>query len=402
MTDDIKKELDQLGDLVDSKIEKATNAAKDNLKGEVDESLKSEISNLTNMYLEKHDAINKRMDEIEVSNKKLEKSSERPLNFKSALKKSINDGAIEDLKKGRARAASFEVKADMTTGADFTGEVIAADRVPGIKYDPANAVHVRSIVPVGTTTSDTIRYIKESAYTQGAAATSEGSALGQTDFNLTASTANVELIGTYLRISKQMMDDTEQLTSYISARVPSKLMAVEDDQLLGGNGVAPNLEGLRNSATVWSTGASGFGAADFATPQQFDVLITALNQVAKFNYTSDGILLHPTDFHKILSLKDSDNRYLKDQVYQGLQPTFMGVPVRLSTAMAEGEFIVGNFSQAAQIWVRDNVAVEFFEQDSDNVQKNFITVRVQERIAMTTYLPNALCRGSFATVIAAL
>ena len=80
----------------------------------------------------------------------------------------------------------------------------------------------------------------------------------------------------------------------------------------------------------------------------------------------------------------------------------MGVPVRLSTAMAEGEFIVGNFSQAAQIWQRENVSVEFFEQDSDNVQKNFITVRVQERIAMTTYLPNALCRGSFATVIAAL
>ena len=401
MNEEIKKELDQIGDLVDSKIEKAMGAAEDNAKGEIEESLKSEISNLSNEYLEKHEAMQKRMDTIEIEAKKNAIDS-KPMTFKGALKEAVDGGAIEGLKKGQTRAASFEVKADMTTGADFTGEVIAATRVPGIKYDPANAVHVRSIVPVGTTNSDTIRYITESAYTQGAAATSEGSALGQTDFNLTASTANVELIGTYLRISKQMLDDTEQLTSYISARVPSKLMAVEDDQLLGGNGVAPNLEGLRNSATVWSTGASGFGAADFATPQQFDVLITALNQVAKFNYTSDGILLHPTDFHKILSLKDSDNRYLKDQVYQGLQPTFMGVPVRLSTAMAEGEFIVGNFSQAAQIWQRENVSVEFFEQDSDNVQKNFITVRVQERIAMTTYLPNALCRGSFATVIAAL
>ena len=80
----------------------------------------------------------------------------------------------------------------------------------------------------------------------------------------------------------------------------------------------------------------------------------------------------------------------------------MGVPFRISTAMAEGEFIVGNFSQAAQIWQRENVSVEFFEQDTDNVQKNFVTVRVQERLAMTTYLPNALCRGSFATVVAAL
>jgi HK97 family phage major capsid protein len=401
MNDDIKKELDQIGDLVDSKIEKAFNSAQDNAKGEVEESLKSEISNLTNDYLVKNDEMQKRMDIIEMAAKKNAVDS-KPMNFKSAIKDAIEGGAIEALKKGKSRASSFEVKADMTTGADYTGEVIAATRVPGFKFDPSNSVHIRQIVPVGTTNSDLIRYVKESAYTQGAAATAEGGALGQTDFNLTASTAPVETIGTYLRLSRQMMEDTEQLSSYISARVPSKLMAVEDDQLLGGNGTAPNLEGLRNSATVWSTGASGFGAADFATPQQFDVLITALNQVAKANYTSDGILLHPTDFHKILTLKDSDNRYLKDQVYQGLQPTFMGVPVRISTAMAEGEFIVGNFSQAAQIWQRENISVEFFEQDSDNVQKNFITVRVQERLGFTTYLPNALCRGSFATVIAAL
>lgn len=401
MNEDIKKELDQIGDLVDSKIEKAMNAAQDNAKGEVEESLKSEISNLSNDYLEKHDAMQKRMDTIEIEAKKNAIDSV-PMTFKGALKEAVEGGAIEDFKKGRSRATSFEVKADMTTGADFTGEVIAATRVPGIKFDPSNEVHVRSIVPVGTTTSDTIRFVKESAYTDGNAATSEGSALGQTDFNLTASTANVELIGTYLRLSKQMLDDTEQLTSYISARVPSKLMAVEDDQLLGGSGVAPNLEGLRNSATAWSNTDSGFAAGVISNPQNIDVLITALNQIAKFNYTSDGILMHPTDFHKILALKDGDNRYLKDQVYQGLQPTFMGVPFRLSTAMAEGEFIVGNFSQAAQIWQRDNVSVEFFEQDSDNVQKNFITVRVQERLAMTTYLPNALCRGSFATVIAAL
>ena len=402
MDENIKEQLDQIGGLVDEKIEKAMNAAKDNAKGEVEHSLKSEIEHLQNSYVEKQDELNKRLDSIEVSNKKLAEATTEPMSFKSALKNAFDDGAIENLKKGNSRASSFEVKADMTTGADFTGEVIAATRVPGIKFDPANTTHIRQMIPNGTTNSDLIRYITESAYTDGNAATNEGSALGQSDFNLTASTAPIETIGTYLRVSRQMLDDTEQLSSYISARVPSKLMAVEDDQLLGGNGVAPNLHGLRNTATQWSTGLSGFGAADFATPQQFDVLITALNQIAKFNYAADNILLNPTDFHKILSLKDSDNRYLKDQVYQGLQPTFMGVPVKINTAMAEGEFIVGNFAQAAQVWVRENVNVEFFEQDTDNVQKNFITIRVQERIGFTTYLPNALCRGSFATVIAAL
>ena len=45
MDENIKEQLDQIGGLVDEKIEKAMNAAKDNAKGEVEHSLKSEISN---------------------------------------------------------------------------------------------------------------------------------------------------------------------------------------------------------------------------------------------------------------------------------------------------------------------------------------------------------------------
>lgn len=401
MDENIKNQLDQIGDIVDSKIEKAFKSSKDNAKGEIEESLKSEISNLTNEYLAKNDEANKRMDSIEMNAKKTA-SSQKTMNLKTALTDAIEGGAIENLKKGNSRAASFEIKADMTTGADFTGEVIAASRVPGIKFDPSSPVHVRDMVPVGTTNSDVVRYVTESAYAQGAGATAEGAALGQTDFNLTAATANVELLGTYLRISRQMMEDTEQLTSYISARIPSKLMAVEDDQVLGGNGVAPNLHGLRNTATLWTNAKSGYAAGVIANPQNFDVLITAKNQVEKANYRATNILMHPTDFNKLLSTKDGDSRYIKDQVYQGLAPSFAGIPIVTNTNMAEGEFILGDFAQAAQLWVRENAGVEFFEQDSDNVQKNFITVRVQERVAFSTYLPNALCRGSFATVIAAL
>ena len=55
------------------------------------------------------------------------------MTFKGALNEALENGAIEGLSKGNSRSASFEIKADMTTGADFTGEVIPADRVPGIQ-----------------------------------------------------------------------------------------------------------------------------------------------------------------------------------------------------------------------------------------------------------------------------
>ena len=135
---------------------------------------------------------------------------------------------------------------------------------------------------------------------------------------------------------------------------------------------------------------------------EFDVIVAALNQLSLSNYTADKIILHPTDFHKILLLKDSNNRYLKDQVYAGLQPTFMGVPVILNTAIASGSFLLGNFSQGTQLWIRDNVSVEFFREDGTNVRDGFVTVRCVERVALTNYLPNSFVYGdSFADAMVA-
>ena len=46
MNEETKKHLDQIGDLVDAKIEKAFESAKDNAVREVENSLKTEIDNL--------------------------------------------------------------------------------------------------------------------------------------------------------------------------------------------------------------------------------------------------------------------------------------------------------------------------------------------------------------------
>lgn len=80
----------------------------------------------------------------------------------------------------------------------------------------------------------------------------------------------------------------------------------------------------------------------------------------------------------------------------------MGVPVIVNTAIAAGTFLAGNFAQGSQLWTRDNLAVSFHREDGTNVRDGFVTVRVQERIALTNYLPNAFVNGSFATAKAAL
>jgi len=398
MNEEIKNQLDQIGNIVDEKIEKAFNQAKDNAKGEYESSLKSEIENLSAQYVEKSESLNKRLDEMEMAAKKTA-SGATPKTFKAALESALKDGAIEAMVKGNSNAARFEVKADMSLGADVTGVVAAETIVDQIKYDPSRSVHIRSLIPLGSTDGQTIRFPKESAYSDGAAATAETAAFGQSDFNLTATTVNVEKIGTYMRITGEMLDDIKQLTSYLSARVPAKVLSVEDNEILNGDGSSPNLDGLFTDGAAFAAG--GFALA-IESANEFDVLTVALNQLALSNYQADTILLNPTDLHKMILLKSTANEYLRNQIFSGLQPTINGIPVTLNTAVTAGKFLVGNLRQATQLWIRENLAVEFSREDSDNFQKNFVTVRAMERVALTNYLPNAIVQGTFSTAKAAL
>jgi len=401
MNEELKNQLDQIGNLVDSKIEKAFNSAKDNARGEVEESLKSEISNLSNEYLAKHEAIAKRMDEMEVNAKKT-LAGATPKSFKGALDAAIKEGAIEAMLKGNSNAASFEVKADMTMAADFTGVVAGETIVPQFKYDPSRSIHIRSLIPNGSTDAQTIRFPKESGYADNAAATAQGSTLGQSDFDITATSVNLEKIGTYMRITEEMLNDTPQLSSYLSARVPGKVLSVEDTEILNGDGSSPNLDGLFTDGAAFVTGSGGAFYQSIESANQYDVLVAALNQLALSNYQADTILLNPTDLHKIVLLKSTANEYLRQQIYTGVQPTIMGIPVTVNTAVTAGKFLVGNLAQATQLWIRENLAVSFSREDSTNFRDGFITVKAQERVALTNYQPNAIVQGTFSTAITAL
>lgn len=401
MNEEIKNQLDQIGDLVDSKIEKAFNSAQDNAKGEIEESLKSEISNLSNEFVAKNDELNKRMDEMEVNAKKT-LSGVNSKSFKGSLDAAFKDGVIEGLVKGNTNAASFEVKADMTMAADFTGVVADETVVAQFKFDPSRSVHIRSLIPQGSTSAQTIRFPKESGYSDNAAATAQGSTLGQSDFDITATSVNLEKIGTYMRLTEEMLADTPQLSSYLSARVPSKVLSVEDNEIISGDGSSPNLDGLLTDGTAFTTSSGGLFYQSVESANEYDVLVAALNQLALVNYQADTILLNPTDLHKIVLLKSTANEYLRQQIYTGIQPTIMGIPVTINTAMPNGKFLVGNLAQATQLWIRENLAISFSREDSTNFRDGFVTVKAQERVALTNYLPNAIVQGTFSTAKTAL
>lgn len=399
---DIQKQLDQIGNLVDERIEKAVGQIKDNANHEYDSVIKSEIENLSQKFIEKHDEQTKRLDAVELAAKRDVEGSMK-LNFKGQIQKALNDGALHGMTKGTHSGARFEVKtSDMTMANTNTGVVASEQVIEEFKFNPSRSVHIRSLIPNGSTDAQTIRYPRETAYTDSAAAAAQGSALGQSDFDITAQSVNMEKIGTFVKVTDEMLSDTAGLSSYLAARIPGKVLSIEDNEILNGDGSSPNLDGLFTDGTAFVTGSGGAFYQAVESANEYDVLVAAINQVALENYSVDTILLNPSDLHKIVLLKSTANEYLRQQIYTGIQPTIMGIPVTVNTAVTAGKFLAMDSRAATQYWIRENLGIEFSREDGTNFQSNFVTVRAQLRAALTNYLPKAIVQGTFSTAKTAL
>jgi hypothetical protein len=65
-----------------------------------------------------------------------------------------------------------------------------------------------------------------------------------------------------------------------------------------------------------------------------------------------------------------------------------------SFAMPAGQFIVGAFTEATQIWDREDANVTASTEDRDNFIKNMVTLLAEERVGLAVYVPPALVKGA--------
>jgi HK97 family phage major capsid protein len=406
---DIQKQLESIENKIDDRLAKAEKAIEE--YGEHSDDLTQEVKGLMDDWRdlkEKREKLQETVDEhaskIARMSKGLDQPGGRAKTFSASLQEKFESSeAFKALKEGRTNKASIDIapfteKAVMTQGADLTGEVIAPDRVPGVVADPDRPTHVRQFIATGQTTSNTIRYIEETGFANNAAPVAEGTDKPESDIDLEAKDAPVRLVAHTMRVSKQMLDDISYLASYLGQRARYGIRLEEDSQILYGDGTGENLTGLDQSAdsafdnTALGNQFPGNDASDTAT--EIDVLRYAILQARLAEYPVDVVMLNPADMAALDSLKDADGRYL--DAMERLGVTFVE-----NTAVTADDFFVGSFSTGGnvQLFDRMQTTLEVFEQDRDNVLKNLITFRAEERLALPIYRPEGIVHGDFSTAL---
>jgi hypothetical protein len=252
--------------------------------------------------------------------------------------------------------------------------------VVGAAYRP---LRVLDLVPVGTMDGNSLPYTQEGG-TFGAAPTAEGVRKPGGGMTLTDANANAETIAVWQKIKKPALSDTAALQSIIDQRLRYAVRLALEGQVIAGDGVSPNLSGIRTQAGIgkvtWASMA--------ATVPLADRILAGIVQVMLGNGEANGVAINPTEWQGILTAKETTSgAYLQGGPFSPVASTVWGVPMLPTPAMQAGFSLVGDWSQGAQVFVREGVNVLISDSDATDFTENRVTILAEGRFALAVWRP---------------
>ncbi len=303
----------------------------------------------------------------------------------------VASDAFADFKNGsssRARA-TFENNT-IVTGGD--NSVTRHDQLPGVVAGAFRMLRVMDTVTQGQTSSNIVYYSRELAWTNNAAGTAEGTTKPESDLTFEEVNVPIRTIPHFIKVSKQALDDSTFLASYIDRRMSHGINNVVEQQIISGDGTGQNYSG-------WLAAGNFVEIDPTATTDIYGLASKQKYAMIAADYMPEYFYMNPLDWATAETIRRAagDAAFVAASgavtyVNNGLQPMLWGLPVVLSNNIPQGSIICK--STVADMHLnRQSTTVEMFEQDGDNVTTNLVTVRAEMRGAEAVMIPTAINRG---------
>lgn len=349
---------------IDQKLEKINEAIKGFSKTEDIEALKGMIKQVQ----DHNDAL-----DIKLQGKagKAEKKSFFDA-FSEAVEKNYDE--IKSVRKGQG--VKLEVK-DFTLSGSLTGDAVATYNAKQV-LTPAAKINARDLIP--TTSSPTGLYItyKEGALTGAAAKQTEGSAKAE----LTPTLSEVKVVSSYVagftQFSKQAINSLPWIQQTLSRILLREFYKAENS--------------IFNTAF-----ATGTGSSTTAATVDAEQLIDYVANLEAANYSASVIVVNPKDWATIAKTATLNLQVV--MAYNPISKQFElnGIPIVKASWCTVDKCIVMDVEYVERVEV-EGLKLEFFEQDSDNVQKNLITARIECLEEINIMDTAAIVYGDFGVV----
>ncbi|MDC9591072.1 phage major capsid protein [Xenorhabdus sp. XENO-10] len=303
----------------------------------------------------------------------------------------ISAEALKDINASipASKRISVPVQAALTSSGVAEG-VVEPQRLPGVDVAPKQRLFIRDLIAPGKTTSSAIFWVQQTGFTNKAAVVPENTAKPYSDIQFATKITAVTTVAHMFKASKQILDDFAQLQSLVDAEMRYGLKFVEEQEILFGDGSGAHLHGIIPQASKFK--------AEFKVDKQngIDDLRLAMLQAQLARFPASAHVLHFIDWASIELAKDSLGRYILGNPAGLIGPTLWGLPVVATEAAAfRGKFLTGAFNAGAQIFDREETNVVISTENTDDFEKNMISLRCEERLALAVKRPEAFVYGDF-------
>jgi HK97 family phage major capsid protein len=321
--------------------------------------------------------------------------------------KELRESGLLSMEKSRislnpVKALDREQTKTLLTGSGAPGtQLLVNQRLPGIMPLLQAPLQFVNLITVGSTDGNVVEWVRMSAIANNAAEVAEATATTgvsgtkpESGLTLVVESTTVRTIAHWIPATKQALQDMSQLRSLIDGVLIDGVARRLNTEVLAGDGVAPNLRGILNTAGIGTLARGGAGGIG-ATEPNVEAIYRAITAVRLSFFEPNAVVMHPTNWQAIRLSRDlsggaNTGGYLFGPPSIPGADTLWGLRVVLDTGIPVNTALVADFTQAI-LYVRDGVSVIATDSHSDFFVRNLVAVLAEGRYALAMPRPTAFC-----------
>jgi HK97 family phage major capsid protein len=338
------------------------------------------------------DGLKSTITDIQQKQTKLPAGGDKP---KSMGDQFFESDSFKAFKSGQSTKASFEVKATLINSGNDTSRHAVLDGVQGAAF---RRLTVMPTLDQATTDSNIIYFPRETTWTNTADGQgTEGTTKAESTLIITEQNEPVITIAHFLPVSKQALDDSSFLSAFLNRRMTHGVNNAVEQQVISGLTASGELSG-------WADSGNSTVTAPASTGNIFGLANKMKLEIELADYEPAFYYMNPTDFSTMETIQrgTGDAAYVAasgalNYVNQGMTLLLWGLPVVKSNNVPAGTMYC-KAREADMFASRMGTVLEMSESDSDNFQKNLVTVRAETRGALLNFAPAAIRSGIIANI----
>lgn len=413
------KEIEGLEAELKAGLEAIKKQVEEKTAGVTPEELQNELKSFSDKFIEELKAkeadsevikaMQAHIDKLDVKINKSKANGSSAKTFSAIVSEQLEEqkSALADLKNNRSASVNLEVKAVgslMFSNDTYEGTALTNQMDLEIGRIPRVAPLFRNIVrafPIAAGKNQ-VTYIDKYPKDGGAGMTGEGEKKSQVDWKYVEKSASLKKITAFVKVSKEMIDDVLFLRSEINSELRDEIEKKLDEQVGGSQvGTGNDLVGIKSVAPAFSvTGTLFDNTVERANIA--DVIRVAVALIANNGFDADYAVVNPLDIASLDLTKTESGQYVLPPFTSSDGSSIAGIRVIGNRRVAQGEFLVGDFTKD-NLGIREEININV-GYENDDFTKNMVTILAEMRAVnyIKEQHKKAFLKGTFATAITAI